>query len=88
MRKSVGTISLILFLGLIIGAVFSEIIALFLDEGTIAHELFVSERELIKLDVRSLDLIVLTLTFGFSLTFNLMSVVGVFVASQMLRWYR
>ena len=88
MRKSVGTISLILFLGLIIGAVFSEIIALFLDEGTIAHELFVSERELIKLDVRSLDLVVLTLTFGFSLTFNLMSVVGVFVASQILRWYR
>jgi len=88
MRKSIGTISLILFLGLIIGAVFSEIIALFLDKGTIAHELFVSERELIKLDVRSLDLVVLTLTFGFSLTFNLMSVVGVFVASQMLRWYR
>jgi Domain of unknown function (DUF4321) len=88
MRKSVGTISLILFLGLIIGAVFSEIIALFLDKGTIAHDLFVSERELIKLDVRSLDLVVLTLTFGFSLTFNLMSVVGVFVASQMLRWYR
>ncbi len=88
MRKSVGTISLILFLGLIIGAVFSEIIALFLDEGTIAHQLFVSERELIKLDVRSLDLVVLTLTFGFSLTFNLMSVVGVFLASQFLRWYR
>ena len=88
MRKSVGTISLILFLGLIIGAVFSEIIALFLDDGTIAHQLFVSEHELIKLDVRSLDLVVLTLTFGFSLTFNLMSVVGVFLASQFLRWYR
>ncbi len=88
MRKSLGTVSLILFLGLVIGAVFSEIIALFLDEGSIAHQLFVSDRELVKLDVKTLNLVVLELSFGFSLRFNLMSVVGVFVASQFLRWYR
>jgi hypothetical protein len=28
------------------------------------------------------------LTFGFQIHFNLMSVIGVFVASQILRWYR
>ena len=88
MRKSLGTVTLVLFLGLIIGAVLSEIIALFLDEGTVAHQLFVSDRELIKLDVQTLRLVIVELTFGFSLTFNLMSVVGVFLASQMLRWYR
>ncbi len=35
-----------------------------------------------------LNLVVLDLTFGFKVHVNLMSVIGVFVASQMLRWYR
>jgi hypothetical protein len=32
--------------------------------------------------------VILELTFGFKIHFNLMSVIGVFIASQMLRWYR
>ena len=87
MRKSVGTVALILLLGIIVGAVLSEVVALFLAEGSEAEKLFVSGASFgPKLVV--LDLIVLELTLGISIHVNLMSLVGVFVAAQILRWYR
>jgi hypothetical protein len=40
------------------------------------------------LDHATWNLVVLDITFGIRFHFNFMSVVGVFVASQLLRWYR
>ena len=87
MRKSMGTVLLTLTLGILIGAIFSELIALFLNEGSVAEQLFVKH---IKFgpEVTHWNLVIIDLTFGFEIHFNLMSVIGVFVASQMLRWYR
>ncbi len=87
MRKSMGTVVLTLTLGILIGAIFSELIALFLNEGSVAEQLFVNH---IKFGpkVTEWNLVIIDLTFGFEIHFNLMSVIGVFVASQMLRWYR
>ncbi len=87
MRKSFGTVVLVLLLGIIIGAVLSEIVALFLTEGSVAEQLFVSG-ESFGFMLDTLNLIVLDLTLGISVHVNLMSVVGVFVAAQILRWYR
>ena len=39
-------------------------------------------------EVTRWNLVIIDITFGFQIHFNLMSVIGVFVASQMLRWYR
>jgi len=82
-----GTVVLTLTLGILIGAIFSELIALFLNEGSVAEQLFVNH---IKFGpkVTEWNLVIIDLTFGFEIHFNLMSVIGVFVASQMLRWYR
>ena len=76
-----------MFLGVLIGATISEVIGLFLTEGTVAEKLFVRYITFGP-DVVHLNLVIIDLTFGFQVHFNLMSVIGVFVASQMLRWYR
>ena len=87
MRKSLGTVSLSLMLGVLIGAVFSEVIGLFLSEGSVAEQLFVRYVSFGP-EVTHWNLVILDLTFGFQIHFNLMSVIGVFIASQLLRWYR
>ncbi|MCK9995354.1 MAG: DUF4321 domain-containing protein [Candidatus Krumholzibacteria bacterium] len=87
MRKSMGTVVLTLTLGILIGAIFSEVIGLFLNAGSVAEQLFVRYISFGP-EVTHWNLVIIDLTFGFELHFNLMSVIGVFVASQMLRWYR
>ncbi|MEN8005633.1 MAG: DUF4321 domain-containing protein [Candidatus Krumholzibacteriota bacterium] len=87
MQKSLGIIVLTLTLGVLIGAIFSEVIGLFLNEGSVAEQLFVRYISFGP-EVTHWNLVIIDLTFGFEIHFNLMSVIGVFVASQMLRWYR
>ena len=87
MRKSLGTVTLSLMLGVLIGALFSEVIGLFLNEGSVAEQLFVRYVSFGP-EVTHWNLVILDLTFGFQIHFNLMSVIGVFIASQLLRWYR
>jgi len=74
-------------LGVLIGAIFSEVIGLFLSEGSVAEQLFVRYVSFGP-EVTHWNLVILDLTFGFQIHFNLMSVIGVFIASQLLRWYR
>jgi hypothetical protein len=87
MQKSLGIMVLTLTLGVLIGAIFSEVIGLFLNEGSVAEQLFVRYISFGP-EVTHWNLVIIDLTFGFEIHFNLMSVIGVFVASQMLRWYR
>ncbi len=87
MRKSLGTVTLTLILGVLVGAVISEVIGLFLTEGSVAEQLFV-RYVTFGPEVTHWNLVIIDVTFGFQLHFNLMSVIGVFTASQMLRWYR
>jgi hypothetical protein len=87
MRRSLGKVSLVLLLGVLIGAVISEVIGLFLREGSVAEQVFVRYQDF-GLDTGTIDLVVLKLTFGLKIHVNLMSVVGVFLAAQLLRWYR
>ena len=87
MKKSLGTVVLTMTIGVLIGAIVSEVIGLFLSEGTVAEQLFVRYISFGP-EVTHWNLVIIDLTFGFQIHFNLMSVIGVFVAAQMLRWYR
>ena len=87
MKKSLGTVVLTMTIGVLIGAIVSEVIGLFLSEGSVAEQLFVRYISFGP-EVTQWNLVIIDLTFGFQIHFNLMSVIGVFVASQMLRWYR
>lgn len=86
MKHSLAKVALILLLGVIIGGVFSEVIGLFLNPGSVAHEVLVRSRDFGM--AISPNLVVLEIALEVTIHVNLMSVVGVFVASQLLRWYR
>ena len=87
MTKSLGKMALVLMLGVLIGAVFSEVIGLFLREGSVAEQVFVRYKDF-GISTVTLNLVVMEFTFGIMFHVNLMSVVCVFISSQILRWYR
>jgi len=88
MRKSLGTVVLTIFLGVMIGSLFGKIIGGFVAEDSVAGKLFVATVEPGFKTPIELNLVVVKIWFAIEFYFNLMSVIGVFVASQILKWYR
>jgi len=88
LRKSLGTISLTLFIGFLIGAILGQVIGLFItDQTSVAYKLFVKSVDP-GLPQMTWNLVVVEITFGIQFKFNFMSVVGAFIATQFMRWYR
>ena len=85
-RRPLAVVALIIFLGIIVGTVTGEVIGLLLPEGKAIRDVFVNSKELHVGPVH-IDLVVFSFTVGFSLRVNLMSAVGIFVVTLMLRWY-
>ena len=85
-KRRIGLVALVFFLGVIVGSVVGEVIGLILPEGNVMRDLFVSGKVLAVGPV-DLDLLVFTLTFGFSLKVNLISVLGIVVVALLLRMY-
>ena len=85
-RRPIALVTLILFLGIVVGTVTGEVVGLLLPEGKVIRDVFVSSTDFYAGPVH-IDLVVFSFTLGFSLRVNLMSVVGVFIVSLLLRWY-
>ena len=85
-RRQFAVVAMILFLGIIIGTVVGEVIGILLPEGKAIRDVFVSSTDF-HVGPLHLDLVVFSLTLGFSLKVNLMSVIGIVVVVLMLRWY-
>jgi len=85
-RRRVALVALILFLGIVIGTVVGEVVGLMLPEGKVIRDVFVNATDF-HVGPMHIDLVVFSFTFGFSLRVNLMSVVGIFIVSLLLRWY-
>lgn len=64
-----------------------EAIGLFLDPEGMAYRLFVKPQEF-GFGPAPINLIIFTFTVGLQVQVNLMSVVGIFVVAQLLRWFR
>ncbi len=69
------------------GSVLGQAIGLFLPEDGVARQLFV-QYETLGFSPTTIDLIVFDITLGFYVHVNLMSVIGIFVVAQLLRWVR
>ena len=85
-RRQLGAIALTLFLGIVVGTVVGDVIGLLLPEGMTIRDVFVNSTSF-HVGPMHLDLVVFSLTLGFSLKANLMSVVGIFVVWLLLRWF-
>ena len=85
-RRPLAVVALILFLGIVVGTVVGEVIGILLPEGKVIRTVFVNSTDFHVGPVH-IDLVVFSFTLGFSLRVNLMSAIGVFIVSVMLRWY-
>ncbi len=84
-RKSVGAVLLILIFGALIGSTLGEVIGLVLPDGVI-KDFFIKSIKL-GFEAGTLNLEVFSITFGFSIKLNIISILGMALAAHILRWY-
>jgi len=85
-RRSLAVVALILFLGIVVGTVVGEAMGLMLPEDKVIRKVFVNSTDF-HIGPLHIDMVVFSFTFGFSLRVNLMSALGVFMVSILLKWY-
>ena len=83
-RKSFRTILLSILLGIAVGTLLGELLGIILPAGVPRDVLTYAKS--FTLAPFTVDLLIFSFTFGFSLTFNLLSVLGIFVMIQLLKW--
>lgn len=85
-KRRIGMVALVFFLGVVLGSVVGEVLGILLPQGSVIHQLFVSGSEF-HVGPVFCDLIVFTFTVGFSFKVNLISVLGIIVVAFLLRLY-
>lgn len=88
-RRSLGKLILVILVGAIIGSAVGEVIGLlfghFMPDSMV--EKFFLEAFAYTFPPATLPLVVFSVTFGFALKINIISVVGIGVAVYYFRWY-
>ncbi len=82
--KSFKMILLSILLGIAVGTLVGGLLGLVMPEGIPRDVLTYSKS--FTLAPFTVDLLIFSFTFGFSITFNLLSVLGIFVMIQLLKW--
>jgi hypothetical protein len=83
-KKSPGFYLVIIILGSIIGTVLGEVIGLILPEGVVKQ--FFLKSASFGIGPAPLDLLVISLTFGFALNINIVGILGIIIIAYLLRW--
>ena len=93
-KRTIGFVSLTLFIGLIFGTVAGELLAWGLPEGVV-KDFFITSVEFnlaglvgSETGVITLDLIVLSVSFGLTLKLSITTVLGLAVSYYFLRYFR
>ena len=92
-KRKISILVLILFIGLILGTLFGDLIAFLLPDGVV-KQFFLQSTNLSfsnilgKNDYIYLDLGALGLIFGFKLKLNFTSIIGLAVSYYFLRYFR
>ena len=83
-RKSFKMILLSILLGIAAGTLLGELLGVLLPPGIPREVLTLSKS--FDLAPFTVDLLVFSFTFGIGFTFNLLSILGMFVMIQLLKW--
>ncbi|TFB12535.1 DUF4321 domain-containing protein [Candidatus Marinimicrobia bacterium MT.SAG.3] len=75
-----------LTLGAIVGTLVGEILGFILPEGVVKQFFLLSKT--LSVGPGTLNIIMLQLTLGLSITLNVISLIGIAVAYYLLRWWR
>ena len=73
-------------LGAILGTLVGEILGFILPEGVVKQFFLLSKT--LSVGPGALDIIMLKLTLGISITLNVISLIGIAIAYYLLRWWR
>lgn len=84
-RKSLKQMIFMIILGAMIGTLIGELITLLLPTGVVKE--FFLRSAAISLGPGTLDLRLLSITFGFTIKFNIVGFIGIGIAFYFLRWY-
>lgn len=84
-QKSGWMLVLIVLLGMILGSAVGAALEHVLPDGVVKR--FLVESVGWGIEPRTIDLVVLTFTLGFSVSVNVMGVLGVVLAIYLFRWY-
>ena len=85
-RLKFGVLIFIIFLGLLIGSAFGELIGFILPDGVVKNFFLVSINVGIK--PTEIDLNIIKFTFGFMFKLNVVGIIGIAIASYILKWYK
>jgi len=83
-RKGLGFVLVVVLLGAIIGSALGEVLGLILPPGVV-REFFLRSAHF-SVGPAVLNLILFSITLGFSLKVNVTGIMGVFIAAYVLRW--
>ena len=75
-----------LTLGAVIGTLVGEILGFILPEGVVKQFFLLSKT--LSVGPGTLNIIMLQLTLGLSITLNVISLIGIAIAYYLLRWWR
>ncbi len=76
---------LVIFVGALLGAVLGELIGLVLPDGVVKE--FFLRSVSFGLSPTTINLVLLTFTFGMTIKLNIIGVIGIVLASYIFRWY-
>ena len=83
-KKSTAFIIFIVILGALIGTALGEVIGILVPAGVVQD--FFLKSASASAGPATLDIILLTITLGFSFKINITGVIGVLIAAYALRW--
>ena len=83
-KKSTSFIIFIIIIGAMIGTALGEVIGILIPSGVV-QDFFLKSMSA-SIGPGTLDIALLTLTFGFSFKLNITGVIGILVAAYALRW--
>lgn len=89
-RHGLGKFLVVLLIGALAGSVVGELIRFFFGHffpNSMVEKFFLQALVEYTLPPATLPLVVLSITFGFSLKINIISVIGIAVAAYYFRWY-
>ncbi|TFH03031.1 MAG: DUF4321 domain-containing protein [Calditrichales bacterium] len=83
-KKSIAFVIFIIVIGALIGTALGEVIGIIIPSGVVQD--FFLKSASASIGPATLDIILLTLTIGFSFKLNITGVLGIIIAAYVLRW--
>ena len=83
-KKSLAFIIFIVIIGALIGTVLGEVIGYLIPAGVVKD--FFLKSASASFGPVTIDILIMTLTIGFSLKLNITGIIGILIAAYALRW--